>query len=80
MHDPSIVLVAAVISNDQFDDDVNSTHDKFHWSPDDKVRIIARVIRSHDPTIVGLYSSCDQHWSRVGGGWNDGHFLSHLFH
>lgn len=30
------LLVAAVISNEQFEDDVNSTHDKFHWAPSDK--------------------------------------------
>ena len=74
------VLIAAVISNEQFDDDDNSTHDKFHWSPDDKVRTLDHVIRSRDPTIIGIYSSCDQHRSRVGGSRNDGDLLSHLFH
>lgn len=31
------LLVAAVISNEQFDEDDNSTtHDKFHWAPSDR--------------------------------------------
>ena len=56
-HDLSItVLTAAVIANEQYDDDKNRTHDKLHWGPSDKVRTVVHHVTmiSHHCRVMWL--------------------------